>query len=561
MNIPSKEYIVEKRCNDKAIKRDYPEFYKYILDNFPCKLFSEKLYWYYNNIVEYPKCICGEDLKFLDFKRGYQIHCSRKCANSNKEKIEKTSKTNLERYNGTGFSSQICRDKGIQTKKYRYGDEKYVGVDKRKVTNLKKYGVEHGLANREVQEKSKQTKLERYGDKYYTNHEKANATKIERYGSIWGENFKRTNLDRLGVEYPFQSKMIQDKIKENNLKKYGSIHPLQNQELLSKSIKTRKNNFIDKHDDILDITDDNIYTCKCPHPNCTMCSEKQFKISSQKYHGRKYRNDELCTILSPGDHNKNTFIENFVKDILNKYNIEYVTNTKYVIPPKELDIYIPSKKIAIECNGVFWHSDKWKDENYHINKYKSCQDNGIQLISVWEDQVYKKPEIIESIILSKLNIYKKIIDSNYFIGYPDSNEYIEFMSSNSISGIYACQIKIGIYHNNELVSVMCFSKTNKDSYILQGYHQKIFVNIVNGLLDLFNYFIQQYNPKIVTGYSSNDLCEDIFENIGFENAGVENSIWYVDNNYDRVRAILKNESTLYKINDSGQTKWIFYNKN
>ena len=540
MKSPTKKYIIEKRCNDKVIKRDFPEFYKYILDNFPCKLFSEKLYRYYNNIIETPKCTCGKDLRFLDFKRGYQTHCSRKCANSNKEKIEKTSKTNLERYNGTGFASQICRDKGAQTKKDRYGDEKYVGVDKRKETNLKKYGVEHGLANREIQEKSKQTKLERYGNEYYTNYEKANATKIERYGSVWREDFKKTNLERLGVEYPFQSKKIQDKIKENNLKKYGSIHPLQNQELLSKSIKTRKNNFICEHDDILDITDDCIYTCKCPHPDCTMCDEKQFKISSQKYHGRKYRNDELCTILSPGCHNKNTFIENFVKDILNKYNIEYVTNTKDIISPKELDIYIPSKKIAIECNGVFWHSDKWKDENYHINKYKLCQENGIQLISVWEDQVYKKPEIIESIILSKLNIY---------------------MFANNINEAYACGIKIGLYYNDELISVMCFSKINKDSYILQGYHQKLFTNIVNGHIVLFDYFIQQYNPKVITGYSSNDLCDKLFENLAFEEDEAKSNISYIDNKYNRMNSVLRNTSVMYKIHDSGQTKWIFYNKN
>lgn len=548
--------------NPLYVCKRYPDFYKFLNENFPDNIqFSEKLYWYFNNLQERPKCYCGSELKFQSFKKGYSIFCSTKCANNSISHHEKTRQTCLKRYGGVGNASEKLLNKTKQTRLERYGNEKYVGIEKRKKTNLKKYGVEHGLINKEIQEKSRQTKLERYGNEYYTNYEKANVTKIERYGSIWGENFKKTNLERLGVEYPFQSKKIQDKIKENNLKKYGSIHPLQNQELLSKSIKTRKNNFICEHDDILDITDDCIYICKCPHPDCTMCDEKRFEISSQKYHGRKYRNDELCTIISPGYHNKNTFIENFVKDILNKYNIEYVTNTKDIIPPKELDIYIPSKKIAIECNGVFWHSDKWKDENYHINKYKLCQENDIQLISVWEDQVYKKPEIIESIILSKLNIYKEIIDSNYFIGLPDSNEYLKFMFANNINDAYACGIKIGLYYNGELISVMCFSKINKDSYILHGYHKKLFTNIVNGHIVLFNYFTQQYNPKVITGYSSNDLCDELFENLAFEEDEVKSNVSYIDNKYNRINSVLRNTSVMYKIYDSGRTKWIFYNKN
>jgi hypothetical protein len=564
MIIPELQEIINRKDNKRYIAVKYPEFYKYLSNRYNIDNFSEMLYLYYHNLYTQPKCICGNDLKFQSLKKGYSKFCSTKCANNSDDHHIKTKQTCQERYGGIGNASNELLCKSKQTRLERYGDENYVNIESRIKTNMEKYGTKHYMSTVEFSDKSKQTKKERYGNENYTNQEKANATKIKRYGSIWQEGFKKTNLERLGVEYPFQSKEIQDKIKKGLKEKYGVKYALQHKDLLQKSLNSKIQNFLQNNPDIIsidDFGDEYIYTCKCPHPDCTMCDEKQFKISSQKYHGRKYRNDELCTILSPGSHNKNTFIENFVKDILNKYNVEYVTNTKDVIPPKELDIYIPSKKIAIECNGVFWHSDKWKDENYHYNKYIECQKQGVQLISIWEDQVYKKPEIIESIILSKLNIYKKIIDSNYFIGLPDSKEYLEFMFINNINGVYACGIKIGLYYNGELMSVMCFSKINKDSYILQGYHQKLFTNIVNGHIVLFDYFTQKYNPKVITGYSSNDLYDNLFKNLAFEEDESKSNVSYIDNKYNRMNLVLRNTSVMYKIHDSGQTKWIFSRKN
>ena len=565
MIVPDLQEIINRKDNKRYIAVKYPEFYEYIYSKYDLSNFSEMLYLYYHNLYTQPKCICGNDLKFQSLKKGYSKFCSTKCANNSNEHHIKTKQTCLERYGGIGNASKELLEKSKQTRLDRYGDENYVNIESRIKTNMEKYGSKHYMSTIEFSDKSKQTKKERYGNENYTNQEKARKTCLKRYGNYTNiDKCKCTNLERYGVEFPFQSKEIQDKIKKGLKEKYGVEYALQHKDLMQKSLNSKIQNFLQNNPDIISIDDSGdeyIYTCKCTHPDCTMCDEKQFKISSQKYHGRKYRNDELCAILSPGSHNKNTFIENFVKDILNKYNIEYVTNTKDIIPPKELDIYIPSKKIAIECNGVFWHSDKWKDENYHYNKYIECQKQGIQLISIWEDQVYRKPEIIESIILSKLNIYKKIIDSNYFIGLPDSKEYLKFMFTNNINGAYACGIKIGLYYNGELVSVMCFSKINKDSYILQGYHQKLFTNIVDGYIVLFDYFTQKYNPKVITGYSSNDLCDKLFENLAFEEDESKINVSYIDNKYNRMNLILRNTSVMYKIHDSGQTKWIFSNEN
>lgn len=50
----------------------------------------------------------------------------------------------------------------------------------------------------------------------------------------------------------------------------------------------------------------------------------------------------------------------------------------------ELDIYIPTKKLAIEYDGVFWHKDD--DYERELFKYHECQRLGIKLIRIKESE-------------------------------------------------------------------------------------------------------------------------------------------------------------------------------
>jgi hypothetical protein len=60
-------------------------------------------------------------------------------------------------------------------------------------------------------------------------------------------------------------------------------------------------------------------------------------------------------------------VVDFIKSI---YNGKIITNNRKILKGKELDIYLPDEKLAIEFDGIYWHS--LKDENYHLNKTKLC---------------------------------------------------------------------------------------------------------------------------------------------------------------------------------------------
>lgn len=68
-------------------------------------------------------------------------------------------------------------------------------------------------------------------------------------------------------------------------------------------------------------------------------------------------------------------------------------------------MYIPSKQVAIEFNGVYWYSQV--DKNYHLRKTEECEKLGIRLLHIWEDLWISKKEIYKSLISSSLNIYIK----------------------------------------------------------------------------------------------------------------------------------------------------------
>ena len=364
---------------------------------------------------------------------------------------------------------------------------------------------------------------------------------------------------------------------------------MSNENIRNKSLNSNRNKKILEIPELIAYCDDGKWICKCTNTSCDLCKDKQYIISRPVYYIRKKINIEPCTILNPVDDIKikNTSIEIFIKQILDKYNINYETNVRNIIPPKEVDIYIPEKNIAIECNGVFWHSDQNKPQKYHYDKYRLCLDNKIQLISIWEDQIVNNPEKIESIMLSKLGIYdKRIYARNCIIKEVSSKECNEFLDKYHLQGKTNSSIRLGLYYNDELISVITFGKgrkclNSKTNYELYRYCCKNNIQIIGGASKLFKYFLKIYNPEYIESFSSNDISNgNLYKQLGFEKVSDSIGYWYVDkemNRYhrykftkyslvregydkDKTEFEIMDERGFYRIYDSGQTKWVYKNR-
>jgi very-short-patch-repair endonuclease len=147
-------------------------------------------------------------------------------------------------------------------------------------------------------------------------------------------------------------------------------------------------------------------------------------------------------------------------DLLNQHNIEFQTNTKNIIPPLELDIYIPSKNLAIEVNGIYWHSELagGKDRHYHLNKTQRCEEQGIQLLQFWDVEIEKKWSIIESMIRYRLqnNTIQRIAARKCSV--VDLEDTRSFLNDNHLQGYCQGSIKRGLIYDGNLIACLVASK-------------------------------------------------------------------------------------------------------
>ena len=109
----------------------------------------------------------------------------------------------------------------------------------------------------------------------------------------------------------------------------------------------------------------------------------------------KCRND-LCIIVSKYEQEIADYISTF-------YSGELIRNDRIILSGKELDLYYPEKKIAIEFNGDYWHNENHKSKDYHYNKFKACLDHNILLISIFELEWNSKKEEIKNYIQDTFN--------------------------------------------------------------------------------------------------------------------------------------------------------------
>ena len=79
-----------------------------------------------------------------------------------------------------------------------------------------------------------------------------------------------------------------------------------------------------------------------------------FTINKTTFYNRCEKDIVMCPICNP-EKNLETSIEYKIRLLLEKHNIKFEQHVRYIISPREFDFYLPDYKVAIECNGIYWH--------------------------------------------------------------------------------------------------------------------------------------------------------------------------------------------------------------
>lgn len=181
---------------------------------------------------------------------------------------------------------------------------------------------------------------------------------------------------------------------------------------------------------------------------------------------------------------------------------EPLRNDRTIIAPYELDIVIPEHKLAIEYDGIYWHSTK-KDaqQNGHKDKTELVEASGYELLHVFESEWAYKPDIIKSIIRNKLGLSKKIHARKTKLVLVSSKEAKEFFARNHLQGTAQASHYIGLKYMDELVMCISIGKSRFDrnfQYELIRMATKLDHVIVGGVSKLMAYVKQNITTELFT---------------------------------------------------------------
>ena len=354
--------------------------------------------------------------------------------------------------------------------------------------------------NKKKSESLRKTNLKKTKEEKKAEIEKAKKTCLERYGV---ENFSQTKEARLFLSQKMkrQKKEWDEKrLEEEIIPKYKQICEDDNLELIEFRdrfnclVKCKKCGNIFETRTLGYLTESTIRNrCKVCHPIEQITGPTKFELEFE--------------------------------DFLKENNINYQKNCRSIITPQEIDFYLPDFKIGFELDGLYWHCEEQKPKNYHLDKTEKCENIGIRLIHIFEDEWLYKKEICKSIIKSILNISEKKIGARKCqIREVSNNVYRNFVNINHIQGYTYAKYVYGLYYNDELISIMSFGDLRKNlgqskkenEYELIRFCNKLNINVIGGASKLFKYFVKKHVPKRVISYCDRRWSVgELYEKLGF----------------------------------------------
>lgn len=215
-------------------------------------------------------------------------------------------------------------------------------------------------------------------------------------------------------------------------------------------------------------------------------------------------------------------MEDDIADIIKP--LEYEQNNRSILNGKEIDIYIPSLKLGIEYNGLRWHSEQFgKDRNYHIGKLNECNEKGIKLIQIFEDEWINRKDIVISKIKHIANIdtnKKKIFARKCNVKEVNKEEAKDFLNKNHIQGYVGASVYLGLFYENELIGLMGFKKEKDGYWDLNRFATDNNYNCVGAGGKLFKYFVKNYDFKEIKSFAdrrwTTNPTDNLYIKLGFE---------------------------------------------
>lgn len=277
--------------------------------------------------------------------------------------------------------------------------------------------------------------------------------------------------------------------------------------------------------------------------------------------------EKICAVTSTNglcpDCRNRTYsdAEKDLSEYIKNLGFNIVTNSKLTGNSQTFDIYVPERKIAIEYNGLYWHSERnGRGKDYHFDKLADCAKLGIRLIYIWDDLYTNHPRLVERYLRKELGVYKLKINFNECsIQYIDTDTATEFLEENSMLGYRTALSHLGIYYNGNIEGLLSFNMYNNGVCEIVQYSDIHY--IIGGLSGALKYILSKNNINTFYAVSDNTISNGKeFKDSGFEFIEALEPDYYLYSNGSR---LLREEVSEYeeygeksiRIYDAGKLKW------
>jgi hypothetical protein len=511
-----------------------------------------------------PICEFGNPLQFNTFDLGYRKGCilGNKCKCVNNQRVTNQKKTLKEKY-------------GVDTV------NAIPGVNKKRCdTMLQKHGVQYASQSTTVKEKAAITRSKRTIEQKQKSYQKSVKTYMEKYG----------------VAHHMMLESQQSKVHNTNINRYFAKVPLQNAEIAKKSSVKQQNKSVEEKNLTLKKTKDSIYE----KYNVTAASRIGIPLEVLEVldNESKFSNfiqgktrKEVSSELNIANHTVYLYAKKYniqslfktdtssepereINEFINSLGISTETGNRTLLKGKEIDIFIPQLNVAIEHCGLYFHSEKSanKSKQYHYNKYKECNYQGITLITIFGDEWQNQQQKVKHRLTHILNKSKQLYARKCEVNEISTEDAAHFINEYHLQGYSSASYKLGLFYNTELVAVMTFGKpryNKKYEWELLRFCSS--TAIAGGASKLFQFFIKSKTPVSVISYSDNRWGSGkLYENLKMIKETETIGFFYTDyvNRYNRTQfqkhklitdELKQKEQTLDKIWDCGQSRWCWLN--
>jgi hypothetical protein len=243
---------------------------------------------------------------------------------------------------------------------------------------------------------------------------------------------------------------------------------------------------------------------------------------------------------------------------LQNAGLTVVENDRNILDGQEVDIYLPEHNLAIEYNGLYWHTEKFKGRTSHHDKWELCKQKGIQLIQIWEDDYKRNPELVKEMLAHKIGISTKpkTYARKLHLTTITNDEAKTFLDQNHIQGWVSSSVFFGLCDAEEtLCSVMALKETKQDSKVYTLTRYATNRRVVGGFTKLLKHAEKTLTPRSITTFSDNAVSDgSLYRNHGF----TEDKTLPPDYSYFNVKERIREHKFLYRLKRFREDSTLLY---